>query len=226
VPSHRNAKRAVWSYRRPGRKRLQGVANRDIKLENTLLDDSERPLLKICDFGYSKARPAQSHRGAPGAPAGLLPGTPGSRPAISLHAQAFQPGRDLHAWLSEVTGHMQAHARRSPCPALLRKSPSLTFSVSMSWETTVGMRTEVLPNAVPWTDSATHACVQHEKYQSAPGSRVGTPAYLAPEVILTTKGKKYDGKVAPARPAVRAACGACVYGDSVISKTCVQNYAC
>lgn len=33
---------------------LQGVANRDIKLENTLLDGSPRPLLKICDFGYSK----------------------------------------------------------------------------------------------------------------------------------------------------------------------------
>ncbi len=31
-----------------------GVANRDIKLENTLLDNSRRPLLKICDFGYSK----------------------------------------------------------------------------------------------------------------------------------------------------------------------------
>ena len=28
--------------------------NRDIKLENTLLDGSRRPLLKICDFGYSK----------------------------------------------------------------------------------------------------------------------------------------------------------------------------
>ncbi|KAL6778758.1 SNRK2B [Auxenochlorella protothecoides x Auxenochlorella symbiontica] len=67
-----------------------GVANRDIKLENTLLDGSPRPLIKICDFGYSK----------------------------------------------------------------------------------------------------------HEKYQSAPGSRVGTPAYLAPEVIMTTKGKTYDGKVA------------------------------
>lgn len=39
--------------------------------------------------------------------------------------------------------------------------------------------------------------VQHEKFQSAPGSRVGTPAYLAPEVILTTKGKTYDGKVLP-----------------------------
>ena len=33
----------------------QGVANRDIKLENILLDESEpRPLIKICDFGYSK----------------------------------------------------------------------------------------------------------------------------------------------------------------------------
>lgn len=67
-----------------------GVANRDIKLENTLLDGSPKPLVKICDFGYSK----------------------------------------------------------------------------------------------------------HERFQSAPGSRVGTPAYLAPEVILTTKGKKYDGKIA------------------------------
>ncbi len=36
----------------------QGVANRDLKLENLLLDrdgsDGTRPLLKICDFGYSK----------------------------------------------------------------------------------------------------------------------------------------------------------------------------
>jgi Protein kinase domain len=31
-----------------------GVVNRDIKLENTLLDGSAMPLLKICDFGYSK----------------------------------------------------------------------------------------------------------------------------------------------------------------------------
>lgn len=68
---------------------LQGVASRDIKLENTLLDTSPRPLVKICDFGYSK----------------------------------------------------------------------------------------------------------HEKFQSAPGSRVGTPAYLAPEVIMTAKGQTYDGKV-------------------------------
>ena len=37
---------------------VQGVASRDIKLENTLLDGSPRPLLKICDFGYSKVRAA------------------------------------------------------------------------------------------------------------------------------------------------------------------------
>ena len=67
-----------------------GMANRDIKLENTLLDVSPKPLIKLCDFGYSK----------------------------------------------------------------------------------------------------------HEKLQSAPGSRVGTPAYLAPEVISTLKGDTYDGKIA------------------------------
>lgn len=68
----------------------KGVVNRDIKLENTLLDSSPKPLIKLCDFGYSK----------------------------------------------------------------------------------------------------------DERFQSAPGSRVGTPAYLAPEVILTTKGQTYNGKSA------------------------------
>ena len=32
-----------------------GVVNRDIKLENTLLDESPKPLVKITDFGYCKA---------------------------------------------------------------------------------------------------------------------------------------------------------------------------
>jgi len=32
-----------------------GLSNRDIKLENLLLsDDGEFPILKICDFGFSK----------------------------------------------------------------------------------------------------------------------------------------------------------------------------
>ncbi len=40
---------------------VQGVANRDLKLENLLLDRKDtgsRPLLKICDFGYSKVSTA------------------------------------------------------------------------------------------------------------------------------------------------------------------------
>ncbi|GMH34696.1 hypothetical protein BSKO_02557 [Bryopsis sp. KO-2023] len=32
-----------------------GVCHRDLKLENVLLDGSTKPLLKICDFGYSKS---------------------------------------------------------------------------------------------------------------------------------------------------------------------------
>ena len=68
----------------------KGVVNRDVKLENTLIHWAQKPLLKICDFGYSK----------------------------------------------------------------------------------------------------------DEKYQSAPASRVGTPAYLAPEVILNKKGETYNGKQA------------------------------
>ena len=67
-----------------------GVCSRDIKLENTLLDNSPRPLVKLCDFGFSK-------------------------------------------------------------------------------------------------DS---------NYHSAPASRVGTPAYLAPEVIAAGEGEKYDGNAA------------------------------
>ncbi len=71
----------------------QGVANRDIKLENTLLQDSSaQPLVKLADFGFSK----------------------------------------------------------------------------------------------------------DENYQSAPGSRVGTPAYLAPEVISNVQGQSYDAKASPA----------------------------
>ena len=86
-----------------------GVASRDIKLENTLLDGGQWPLLKICDFGYSKV----------------------SSNIFARH-----------------------HSR------LLR-----------------------------------YCSLQHEQYNSKPGSRVGTPAYLAPEVIATKRGQTYDGKV-------------------------------
>lgn len=35
---------------------MKQVCHRDLKLENTLLDGSPAPRLKICDFGYSKVR--------------------------------------------------------------------------------------------------------------------------------------------------------------------------
>lgn len=36
---------------------MKQVCHRDLKLENTLLDGSPAPRLKICDFGYSKVLP-------------------------------------------------------------------------------------------------------------------------------------------------------------------------
>ena len=35
---------------------VKQVCHRDLKLENTLLDGSTAPRLKICDFGYSKVK--------------------------------------------------------------------------------------------------------------------------------------------------------------------------
>ena len=56
---------------------LQGIANRDLKLENLLLDrdgrDGTRPLLKICDFGYSKHEMNSSAKTGVGTPVYMAP---------------------------------------------------------------------------------------------------------------------------------------------------------
>ncbi|KIY99114.1 kinase [Monoraphidium neglectum] len=55
--------------RRSARRACFGVANRDLKLENTLLDwphpSLSKPIVKICDFGYSKhdSRSARTQAG-------------------------------------------------------------------------------------------------------------------------------------------------------------------
>ena len=54
-----------------------GVANRDIKLENTLLDGSPKPLVKITDFGYCKSDQEslpKSKVGTPGYTGRVRPG--------------------------------------------------------------------------------------------------------------------------------------------------------
>lgn len=50
------------------------VCHRDLKLENILLDDSPDPLLKICDFGYSKSSVLDSQpKSTVGTPAYIAP---------------------------------------------------------------------------------------------------------------------------------------------------------
>ncbi|XP_011031063.1 PREDICTED: serine/threonine-protein kinase SAPK2-like [Populus euphratica] len=50
------------------------ICHRDLKLENTLLDGSSAPRLKICDFGYSKSSVLHSQpKSTVGAPAYIAP---------------------------------------------------------------------------------------------------------------------------------------------------------
>jgi serine/threonine-protein kinase SRK2 len=50
------------------------VCHRDLKLENTLLDGSDAPRLKICDFGYSKSSVLHSQpKSTVGTPAYIAP---------------------------------------------------------------------------------------------------------------------------------------------------------
>ena len=73
--------------------------NRDIKLENTLLDGSKRPLLKICDFGYSKNDKdsvPKSKVGTPGYTGARQEGRDQiSRPAVQLGGTCAVQAYDL-----------------------------------------------------------------------------------------------------------------------------------
>eukprot|EP00983_Pelagomonas_calceolata_P073591 1152183-Pelagomonas_calceolata.AAC.4 len=50
-----------------------GICHRDLKLENTLLDGSAVPKLKICDFGYSKSSQDSQPKSTVGTPAYIAP---------------------------------------------------------------------------------------------------------------------------------------------------------
>lgn len=52
------------------------------------------------------------------------------------------------------------------------------------------------PNSRPLVKLCDFGFSKDSNYHSAPGSRVGTPAYLAPEVIVAAEGTRYDGTAA------------------------------
>ena len=114
----------------------KGVINRDVKLENTLIHWARKPLLKICDFGYSKDMKYQSapasrvgtpaclaRRVAPvqrwaSLPSGLTPCAPripcvpcysrvsGVAPTVTLHASE---GRPMCGWQRAATAASSRH---------------------------------------------------------------------------------------------------------------------
>ncbi|EFN57457.1 hypothetical protein CHLNCDRAFT_142950 [Chlorella variabilis] len=65
-----------------------GVTSRDIKLENTLLDGGQWPLIKLADFGFSKDPKQQSEaKTRVGTPAYLAPEVIAAQPGKSYDAQ-------------------------------------------------------------------------------------------------------------------------------------------
>lgn len=75
----------------------KGVINRDVKLENTLIHWARKPLLKICDFGYSKDMKYQS------APASRV-GTPAYL-APEVISVLFYAAAQLSQWKSSTFLH-------------------------------------------------------------------------------------------------------------------------
>ena len=114
----------------------QGVTNRDVKLENTLLAGGEWPAIKV------------------------RPGGGGSRCGAS--------------WCA-------------PRGSAVSSSPTC---------------------CLPAVQLCDFGFSKDQNNQSAPTSRVGTPAYLAPEVITSQPGQAYDAKVRHEGPAAAAICAA------------------
>ena len=85
----------------------KGVCNRDIKLENTLLvlQPDKKPLLKMCDFGYSKHDQLDSY-------ATSKVGTPGyTAPEVITAGAAGYDGKTADVWSAGVMLYTMLYAR-------------------------------------------------------------------------------------------------------------------
>ncbi|CAL0334324.1 unnamed protein product [Lupinus luteus] len=76
------------------------ICHRDLKLENTLLDGSPAPRLKICDFGYSKSSLLHSRpKSTVGTPAYIAPEVLSSREYDGKMADVWSCGVTLYVML-------------------------------------------------------------------------------------------------------------------------------
>nr|AAW49219.1 protein kinase 1 [Aegilops tauschii] len=76
------------------------ICHRDLKLENTLLDGSEAPRLKICDFGYSKSSVLHSQpKSTVGTPAYIAPEVLSRREYDGKVADVWSCGITLYVML-------------------------------------------------------------------------------------------------------------------------------
>ncbi|KAG6474825.1 hypothetical protein ZIOFF_064040 [Zingiber officinale] len=81
-------------------RRFQQICHRDLKLENTLLDNSPAPRLKICDFGFSKSSVLHSRpKSTVGTPAYIAPEVLSSREYDGKTADVWSCGVTLFVML-------------------------------------------------------------------------------------------------------------------------------
>lgn len=145
------------------------MANRDLKLENLLLDRNDvgsRPLLKICDFGYSKV----------------------GHPIAALWAFIASCGICIF-WAPPPVGFVP---------------PACTWQLWLFHTGVVAVRCRSFSDCCHFVAhlDVIQACrrlrshcsvvLQHD-FNSPAKTGVGTPVYMAPEIILG--GKHYDAKV-------------------------------
>ena len=134
---------------------VKQICHRDLKLENTLLDGSTAPRLKICDFGYSKVLLA---------------------PNLLYYGYWYGVWLPWYSGYTYIMQHDMINWSLLYCSGLvtIKKQDYLYFIYL------------IYCHAVFWI------FLQSSLLHSQPKSTVGTPAYIAPEVLMKNR---YNGKV-------------------------------